>query len=224
MDVLWFFKQRLVFIQQLFEVSAASYLNRKDKIERGEAPFVPQYSEDSEPPFLAEWLEADESIQTLAHACLSILAASLKLYFKAWQREAGHAPSPEATAKFKEGRWLEAYQIHFQETLAIDFSEAPTPLGLLEEVVLVRNRVQHPESIVLSRTTYSRSDLKKLKHPFFLDESERGLFQDAELSEGTWFMEPSVRASPEKLLEALAQVEAFAKWFEQEAVKRRFGS
>ena len=53
----------------------------KRQIEQEEPPFDdPPYSEDPEPAFLEEWLEAETSIQIVGLACVSLLADTLKLY------------------------------------------------------------------------------------------------------------------------------------------------
>jgi hypothetical protein len=63
MDVRYFLGERLDFTEQLYVNSAAPFIERKRKIEAEEEPFVPPYSEDPEPAFLSEWLEAEESLQ-----------------------------------------------------------------------------------------------------------------------------------------------------------------
>jgi hypothetical protein len=78
MDIRHFLKQRLAFIKQLYLNGASPLEDRKRKIENEEAPFIPLYSEDGEPAYLNEWLEADSSIQVLGSACLSMIAASLQ--------------------------------------------------------------------------------------------------------------------------------------------------
>ena len=59
------------------------------KIESEEPPFEPPYSEDGEPPFLAEWMEAEEGLQVVGRMCISMLSAALQLYFKTWEDELG---------------------------------------------------------------------------------------------------------------------------------------
>lgn len=222
MDVLWFLKQRVAFVGQLFATASAPYIERKGKIERGEEPYIPPFSEDPEPSFLTEWLEADESLQVLAQSCLSMLSASLKLYFRAWQREAGYPLSASAEAEFKKKRWLHGYQRHFLDRLGIDIKAGPVEFDLLHEVVLARNRIQHPESIVQSRTTFSDSDLRKVKHPFFLDESERDLLTSPDGAESRWLLEPSLHLPPEKLTATLSALVEFAEWFEGEVCSRLY--
>ena len=91
MDVRFFLNRRLAFIRQFYVTASEAYVERKRKIEAEEEPFIPPYSEDSEPAFLEEWIEADESLQVLGRSCLSMLAATLHLYFKTWERQIGIA-------------------------------------------------------------------------------------------------------------------------------------
>jgi hypothetical protein len=84
MEVRYFLNRRIAFIRQLFETTSAPYIERIRKIEGEEEPFVPPYSEDGEPPFLEEWIEADESLHILAYSCVSMLAAAMHLYLEAW--------------------------------------------------------------------------------------------------------------------------------------------
>jgi hypothetical protein len=47
------------FIRYLYTTASDAFLIIiKRKIEVGEEPYIPPYSEDAEPPFLDEWLEA----------------------------------------------------------------------------------------------------------------------------------------------------------------------
>jgi hypothetical protein len=80
MDVGYFLRDRIAFIRQFFDGASLSFAEKKRKIEAGEDPFVPPYSEDGEPAFLDEWIEADESLQVLGYSCISMLAAALHLW------------------------------------------------------------------------------------------------------------------------------------------------
>lgn len=73
MDVQYFLSRRIDFIRQYYATASAPYVERKRKIEAEEEPFVPPYSEDGEPAFLKEWLEADESLHVLGYSCISML-------------------------------------------------------------------------------------------------------------------------------------------------------
>jgi hypothetical protein len=60
MDLLYFLKQRLQFLQNLYDSTVSVFEEKKQRIEAGE-PYIdsrdPEYAD--EPAFLAEWQEAD---------------------------------------------------------------------------------------------------------------------------------------------------------------------
>ena len=214
MDVRYFLEQRLAFIEQLYVNAAAPFVERQRKIEAEEEPFVPPYSEDGEPPFLTEWLEAKESLQVLGGSCISMLSASFHLYFKTWERRLGVPVGPPLIAAFKKG-WVNGYRVYFLRLFGIKFEDSSCDLPLLEELVLARNRVQHPASITSQNAQYSDDDLKKLPSPFFIDERERELFSEGEEGERNWLMPPTIHVTPEKLLAAISEVRRFSVWLEQ---------
>ena len=218
MDVRFFLKRRIAFIRQFYVTASEAYIERKRKIEAEEEPFVPPYTEDGEPPFLDEWLEAEESLQVLGHSCISMLAAIFHLYFKTWERQIGIPVDTSLKTEFKNG-WLNGYRAYFARHLRIRFEDSPTNLTVLEEVVLARNRIQHPDSITTDSSHYSDDDLQKLTHPFFVDDSEVSLFSEGEEGERAWLMPPAIRVTSEKLFTALAEVERFADWLESVEVE-----
>jgi hypothetical protein len=212
MDVHFFFRRRVAFIRQLYEGAAEPFVKRKRKIEAGEAPFEPPYSEDSEPPFVSEWLEADESLHVLGYACVSMLAAALHLYFQTWEQKYHVRAAERFKAAFKDG-WIAGYRAYCHQIFDIDFGESPSNLNLIEEVVLARNRAQHPDSLVMTLPTYSESDLKKLPRALFID--PRGVtYQDLEGNERKWLMPPTLHVSSEKLGQAIDEVERLVEWLE----------
>lgn len=220
MDISFFFSRRVEFIRQFYSMASAPYVERKRKIEAQEEPFVPPYSEDDEPPFLEEWLETDESLHVLAYSCVSMLAAALHLYFEAWVRESRVQVDEELKKSFKKVGWFTGYRTHFSQRFEIDFEFCPENLQLLEEVVLARNRFEHPLSITSIRTNYAGADLEKLPHPFFVDEREAALFSDTEESERAWLIPPTLHVTEQQLLTAIAVAEGFAKWFDAEIESR----
>ena len=155
MDVFGLLKLRLDFIKQLHQRSCAPFAEIKQQIEDEVPPYEPPYSEDGEPPFLAEWLEADESLQVLGYSCISMLAASLQLFFKTWESEFRKPALLEMKAHFKKG-WLNGYRKYFDEYLGIDFSDSPIAMIRLEEIVRARNLVQHPKDIFSNTVSFSR--------------------------------------------------------------------
>lgn len=220
MDIHFFFSQRIGFIRQLYDTSSAPYIERKRKIEAEEEPFVPPYSEDGEPPFLEEWIEADESLHVLAYSCISMLAAALHLYLESWVKQS-HTPV-ETTLKntvFKKCGWFEGYNAHFTQHFHVAFENSATNLEILKEVILARNRIEHPGSITSIRSQYADSDLKKMNHPFFINENE-SLSNIEACEDSTWFLPPTLHIDKVQLFQAISEAECFAKWFEVEIETR----
>jgi hypothetical protein len=65
MDVLYFLNKRTEFIKNFYEDASFQFTDRKNKIDAGEFPFDPPYSENGEPAFLDEWIEANEALDVL---------------------------------------------------------------------------------------------------------------------------------------------------------------
>jgi hypothetical protein len=219
MDVLFFLEQRLSFIERHYAMAVTPFLQRKRQIEEEEPPFVPPYSEDGEPPFLEEWLEADDSIKVLGSACVSMLAASLHVYLQTLEVFL-RRPVPEGMKRaFKKYGWFLGYRQYFAETFGIRFESSGCNLKLLEEVVLVRNRTEHPEYISSLHSKFSRHDLKKIRNPFFIDERESTLLSDPDDEERRWLMEPQIEVTEEQLRKAVGEVRKFSKWLSDQEVQ-----
>lgn len=216
MDVGYFLRTRLDFVRSFYEAASRPFAEIKNKIEAGEEPYVPRSGEgEDEPPFLTEWQDADECLQVLAYACVSMLSAALRLYFKAWERELGKRPA----ASFPDEGLIGKYRSYFRENFGIRFEDGQVDLVFLEEIVLVRNRIQHPEHISSSRPSYSGSDLKKLPRIFFMSDIERRMFADDDMRFSEWMM-PTVSISSEQLKAAIREIEKFGDWLEVEVASR----
>ena len=214
MDVRYFLGERLSFIKQLYINASASFVETKRKIEAREAPFIPPYSEDPEPAFLSEWLEAEESIQVIGRTCISMLSASLHLYFKTWEHQLGVPVGESCKADFKKG-WLHGYKAYFKREFNVTFENSPYNLSLFEELALARNRVQHPESITIQSSFYSEDDLKKLPSPFFIGNRDQEILVEMDEGERNWLIPPSIHVTQEKLMAAITEITHFAEWLEQ---------
>jgi hypothetical protein len=94
---------------------------------------------------------------------------------------------------FERRSYLNGYKAYFAQHADIHFDNGPGDLGFLEEVTLVRNRTQHPEShpipIVPQKASYCCDDLKKTRRPFFVDDRERALLAEIEEDERLWLMQ-----------------------------------
>ena len=200
MDILYFLKMRTRFIKGFYKSTSFPFTERKRRIEVGEEPFVPPYSEDGDPPFLDEWIEADESIDVLGQTCICMVATALYLYLKEWidrlyrfygddklVKKIGR-PEDNKTA-FKKG-WINGYRIFFGEKLKIIWEQAPSNLGLLEEIVLTRNRAQHPEDISTLRIEQSDKYFRKHLRSFFADDLQMQMVSDPERPEEEWVLRP----------------------------------
>lgn len=82
MDADYFLKQRTAFISFFYDESTRAFSAICVKIENSESPFDdPPYSEDPEPPFLREWMDAKTAIEIVRQSCVGLLSDSLKLFF-----------------------------------------------------------------------------------------------------------------------------------------------
>ena len=215
MDVGYFLRARIAFIRRFYDTAAEPFVETKRKIEAQEPPFVPGCSEDEEPPFLAEWQEADESLCILGYHCVSMLATALHLFLKEWEVRLGSAIDKSLVTVFKNDGWLKGYRAHFEHVARIRFEDAPAQLGMLAELVLARNRIQHPGTITNQRAAYSATDMSKLPSAFFVDEREMALI-GANEDAPTWLFTPTLRVTAEKLRLILGEVEAFGGWLDEQ--------
>lgn len=222
MDVLFFLKERTRLIRQYYVHAASPFNEIIRKIEAGEEPFVPPYSEDGEPPFLSEWIEADELREVTGRCCLSMLSASLQLYFKTWERNLGLSYGKTFKAEFRDGGIVGGYRACLASCAGMDWSQCPADLEIIEQVVLARNRDQHPESITTVRVTHTEKDRQRFLRPFFMNEREAVLFEDGD--EPTLFMSLSVHVTSDKLMTAIDQVEQLCEWLEERMLKAKYAA
>lgn len=221
MDIGFFLRLRINFIKQFYETASYPFLERKRKIEGGEDPFVPAYSDDGEPLYLVEWTEADDSIQVVGHSSISMLSAALGLYLRAWQQELGEDVDPSVK---KDRGYLYTYNAHFSQ-FGVCFDDSPADMSLLEEITLARNRIHHMDHIAQEQPAYVSSDFRKIPSPVFINELERSLCKERdsdfpfEGGEMTWLLQPTVHVTAANLLAAVGQVEKFSAWFEDEMIR-----
>lgn len=213
MDIRSFFSDRLVFVQQLYQTSIAPFEERKRKIRAGEEPYIPVDQEDDEPPFLEEWIEADESVQVLGMACLSMLLAALNAYLRMSAQLV--APTDADTRRrIKDIGWLKGYLEHFEKRGLLQVDQCPVNLKLVEEMILLRNRSEHLETLVSHGPDYGVSELRKLVHPFFIDGSDLCLLGQLDDEDRRWIVAPRVSITPEKFVDVVITLACFAQWIE----------
>lgn len=220
MEIDYFLQSRTQFIRYFYEHATADFKRIVQAIEKEEEPYVPPYSEDGEPAFLEEWQEAQSGIETVSHTALSMLSSSLHLFLKEWVRRLKNSHGMEFEVNFKKRGWLNGY-LDILSELGIEREEYPVNLEIIEQVTLVRNRVQHPEQLTHMHVSHSHKDIERFPLPFFASEHELARAQADEDSEISWWFPPTISPSEEKLFEAIAQVDKFCVWLEEQYWKTR---
>lgn len=224
MDVLYFYIERTRFIRLFYDTAAKPFQTTLKAIEDEMPPFdSPPYSEDGEPSYLGEWIEASEALEILGRTCLSMLSSSLNLYFRTWERELGvQWGEGERKRHFKKG-FVEGYLICFEGVLDISRHDCPADLSLIEQIVLARNHDQHPDELTTLRVKHAKTDWKRHGHLFFMSEADSAMFSDADIRE-TSFLDPAINVSRDQLSSAIGETEKLTAWLEGHMITRRWGS
>ncbi len=215
MDIDYFLSKRLEFVKFFYEHAMEPFEIIRTKIENEEEPYNPiAYSEDGEPEYLDEWLEADMGIDTVSHTCISMLSSSLHLFVKSWFERLKRDHGMKFKFKFKQG-WFNGYMKVLKE-LDVSFDKCEADLGLIEQLTLARNRVQHPERITELMIAHSESDLKKNKSPFFISEMDQNLATEEDDGSLSFWTPAAISASREQLEESIKNIKLFSSWLESE--------
>lgn len=213
MDLNYFLHQRAEFIRNLYETATAPMFDTKRRIESNEAPFdSPPYSEDGEPAFLNEWLQADVQIEVIGRASVSLLSEALKQFFVNLERCTlpGNRPCSKASRKAFEDGFLAGYRACFADAFGIDWAACPADLAVVEQVILARNRAQHND-LVLDHIQLDDATRSKFPRPFFMRPDESTLDNCGP----SIFMNPTLHINRETLLEAIANVERLSAWLQE---------
>jgi len=213
LDIEFFLKERTNFIRYFYKLASAPFAKIMADIENEVEPYIPPYSEDGEPPFLSEWIDAKSGLETCGHHAISMLSSSLQLYLKAWVDRLDRYHGMTFEVNFKKKGWLNGYREIFKE-LGLDIETCPAKLKIIEQIPLVRNRVQHPEQLTSINISHSESDLSQHASPYFAQESEVALASEQE--EQSWLFPPTISSTVEKIQEAISSVESFCSWLESE--------
>ena len=221
MDVFFFLKERTKFIRYFYDTAGNPFRETIRKIEAGEDPFEPPYSEDGEPAFQAEWAEANTALEMLGRTCISMLSASLHLYFKTWEAKLHIEWEPGERKKAFANGFVQGYRTCFGEVLKLSWDECPVNFEILEQITLARNRDQHPEQITTLSVRHSMRDREKYPQPFFTDEYGKKLLEDPDMASISW-MSPAVHVSREALSKSIDQVEALGVWLEERILAAKY--
>ncbi len=212
MDLLWFLRRRLEFINKLYDQTTLSFQEIVRKINAGEAPFVdtrnPEYQDVSEPMFLDEYQEAGESIEVIGHWCLCMVYASFKAYLAEYVSEMardyrGLGDLKEKLMARKNMNWFERYRLSFLEDMGIDWHKGPVKLSELEHLNLARDDVTHNVD-VMSMYVY-QTERHAARYP-------KGLFVDE-----VWMnlnLGGRIKVGRDELTSGLRMVDDFCAWLE----------
>lgn len=212
MDILWFLKQRLDFIDRLYDDSTASFCEKMRKIEIGEQPYVdqrhPEYDDVSEPAFLEEWQDANEAVEVIGYWCLNMVQASLKAFLEEYVNDMAnyHRPLSAAKAelaKTKAASWFERYRLFFLNYFHIDWQRGPVNIEDLEHMNLTRDDLTHNVKV----TTHAVYQTKKHAERY-----PKGLFTDEVWT--TLGMGGKIKVGRDQLTQALGLLDAFAGWLD----------
>ena len=216
MNVLFFFEERTRFIRYFYENAMTAFQETMRKIETQEAPFDdPPHSEGDEPPYLKDREDASDAVDVLGTVCITMLYTSLKLYFRSWEEKLGiRWARGERERAFKKGD-LRGYRVCFEEVLGQSWSDCPANLELIEQIVLARNRTQHPEDITTMQVSHSKADLRKYPRPVFTSELE---WRCLEYAEGKYLGNPTVHVSSDDIHAAITETEKLVSWLEEHFV------
>ncbi|MGH6841770.1 MAG: hypothetical protein ACREDV_06700 [Methylocella sp.] len=214
MNILYFLRERTKFIRWFYEVAGGPFCETIQKIESQQPPFdeLP-YREDSEPPFMAEWAEANLGLEMLGRSCVSMLSASLQLYFTTWETELGVQWAEGERKKAFENGWIHGYRVCFGSMPNVLWDACPVKFNILEDVTLARISDQHPEHIATMHVPH----IKGLRHDnqsIFVSAADRTIFSDPDLAAIPW-LRPNLHVSSDTLAIAIEEVEALASWLEE---------
>jgi hypothetical protein len=220
MDVAYFLKERTNFIRYFYENASTPLLEIQRKINAKEDPYTPPYSEDGEPPFLTEWLKADEALDVLGRTCISMLSESLKLYFSTWEFQFWRCSAcfEKHRKQFNDGGFVTGYRECFSSALGINWADCPADFAILEQIALARNADQHPTEITSIHVNHSKSAQQKFPNLFFVRDSEEAIAADAAWGTSRWW-DPTLRVSKVRLFAAIGVVEELVDWLDDQLQK-----
>ena len=209
MDLLYFLRSRLRFIEHLYDSAVAPLEETKGKIDAGEPPYVdqrdPEYAD--EPAFLEEWQQAEDSMIVVGYWCLCMVQASLQAYLKEcigpggslwWNSKQLH----DELLKKPGGSWFGRYRLLFLENLGIDWNMGPVSVAELEQLNLTRNDLLHKVDMI--STSIERDEVHIERYP-------TGLFTN---EPWTALGIERVRINKPKLQLAIRLVSEFCAWLD----------
>ncbi len=218
MDAKAFLKIRTEFIRFYYDRASEGFLNIQTAIENEAPPFDdPPYSEDPEPPYLIEWLDAETGKNILGSSCIALLSESLKLYFNTLQDYVIRFRFTDEKKAFKQG-FVAAYMEVLSEILTVDWKTANIDIELIEQIVLARNRGEHGGDLTTFSISHDQHTLQKHPKPFFANQSELENLKDERDELPSW-LRPTLEITRERLFAATFEVEKLAAFIDGQSEK-----
>lgn len=155
MDHVYFLKDRLRLLTYFYEQSAAPFKEIQRKIEAHDPPYdePTEYSED-EPPFLEEFMQAEQALNLLGMVCLDLLVGSFHAFLDDFRTTNWRT---EALPDVK-GGWFERYK-QFFDVDGYRWEDSGADIEFLRQAVLTRNDHQHERllfSVYVKRSEYHK--------------------------------------------------------------------
>jgi hypothetical protein len=194
------------FIRRFYETASMPFVETMGKIDRHEEPFEHFNVEDEEPPFLIEWLEADECLNILGKSCLCLLQNAFVNYLDGF---AVYAPPNESISlsRVRGKNWFEKRRSLFLQAYGIDWAASPIDLDFLEEINFARNDIQHGGVFYSMEHRQNPESFNRFPASIFADQF------DLQLADGT---HPRIAVTKDNLFVAIKTVEDFCSYLDAE--------
>ncbi|EJC7018389.1 MULTISPECIES: hypothetical protein [Vibrio] len=208
MDIQVFTNERLKFARFFYSEGVKPFKSIMNLIENEQEPYVPTYDESGEPQYIYEWIQAQDGIEAVGLASLSMLSSALQLYMNGWL-DRKEAPKGVVAVERK-GRkgWFHALKDGIASH-GVDFTQCPIDVDVLEQLVLARNRTQHTEDITSNSVKHLKRDLDKFQSHVFVKPSDV-----PKVNAG--FDWVRVHVDESNFNQATDSVEVFCKWLEKQ--------
>jgi hypothetical protein len=207
MDILAGLRDKLRFIEWFYSVASHPFPEIKRNIESGEFGPVPVDADgcpyDDEPPFLSEWLDADEALNLVGQAALNLAQSAIREYLDGFIGVNGHEPPPGR------GNWFQRYKQFFLITYRIDWDGGPVPASEIEEINLARNDSQHSGQLFGMSKRMSEDHRARFPNGLFAHEL------DAQVFGGIVGSRPRMYVTERGLGEAIRRIQAFCEFIER---------
>lgn len=214
MDVVSFLDKRIRFILTLHEKGGEAFELEKRLIDEQRPPYDnPPYSEDGEPPFLEQWMDAENSIAVLGGVCITMLSEALKGYFKCHLALLGIKPTKKV---FKKRGFFRGNEIVWENAFKIRFSESGADLKIIEEVIHLRNFIRHQDDIVFDQPILSSEYKNLVPSSYFVHPSDQQNWDDLPNDESLVGLTlVPAHLSKEKITTASEEISKLCNWIDQ---------